>query len=50
MNITQAFQETVVQGDHRGMIDLLKNMNILTGCLSMNAAGCTGMFQMAMPC
>ncbi|MBB6022289.1 hypothetical protein HNR77_003386 [Paenibacillus sp. JGP012] len=38
MNITQAFQETVVQGDHRGMIDLLKKYE-QTNRLSINERG-----------
>lgn len=38
MNITQAFQESVVQGDHQGMIDLLKKYE-QTNKLSVNERG-----------
>ncbi|WFR61700.1 hypothetical protein P9222_25440 [Paenibacillus amylolyticus] len=50
MNIAQAFQETVVQGNHQGMIDLLKNMNNPASYLSMNEVGSSGMFPMVTPC
>ncbi|WP_339302886.1 hypothetical protein [Paenibacillus sp. FSL R5-0519] len=38
MNIAQAFQETVVQGDHQGMIDLLKKYE-QSSRLSVNERG-----------
>ncbi|WP_411736187.1 hypothetical protein [Paenibacillus sp. M2] len=38
MNIAQAFQETVVQGDHQGMIDLLKKYE-QSSKLSVNERG-----------
>ncbi|PQP80746.1 hypothetical protein C0Q44_26325 [Paenibacillus sp. PCH8] len=38
MNIAQAFQETVVQGDHQGMIDLLKEY-VQSSKLSVNERG-----------
>ncbi|MEO2213722.1 hypothetical protein ABGV40_22960 [Paenibacillus amylolyticus] len=38
MNIAQAFQETVVQGDHQGMIDLLKKYE-QSSKLSVNEQG-----------